>query len=509
MGDVRAAAANLPAELGVTLDPFPDSVPSGSFGAVLFGTHNASGRRVAVKLQRCVARGPYEAEVIRHLMTSAGDVPPPMIPAIIGEATAGNWHYLVMDGDTKENGWKEWMDAILDAGSNVGGPNVFREDYVAERFTQVLLGLLFMHAAGVAHLDVKLENIMLVAPNHPSFSWGACVIDFGLSKFVDPNRPANRAAGSEAYVAPELHRGEYDPLLADVFALGVTLFSAIAGFFPFKSTNLRDRRRTQFVRAVQALQADPQASLTRTIFSWYGRTVPHEATAGPLIALIDAMLSFDPRDRPSLPRVLQMTLEWLRVLSGDGGLLPSSPTPPWMQAAIDASAVAGGSAPAIAAAVARNAPGTSAAHTTLGVAEAAASGNAPGASGSTAAAAAAHPAAAAAAAGSVGDLPMAHAEVARLSLEQLSQHSHAYEMAMNEASAAASAASSSSSSAASSMSSYVMVEPEDAMEEEEEVEGDEPHSPVVYRSGGVAAMPLAPPLAPPRFVRQMAFVRPF
>ena len=161
MGDVRAAAANLPAELGVTLDPFPDSVPSGSFGAVLFGTHNASGRRVAVKLQRCVARGPYEAEVIRHLMTSAGDVPPPMIPAIIGEATAGNWHYLVMDGDTKENGWKEWMDAILDAGSNVGGPNVFREDYVAERFTQVLLGLLFMHAAGVAHLDVKLENIML------------------------------------------------------------------------------------------------------------------------------------------------------------------------------------------------------------------------------------------------------------------------------------------------------------------------------------------------------------
>lgn len=96
---------------------------------------------------------------------------------------------------------------------------------VAGLVGRVARGLGRLHAAGLAHCDVKPENILL--------DWAdrAYLSDFGLAYFLDEppveRRPA-RALGTPLYMAPEklLLRDDRDELRCDVYSLGVTLYEA-------------------------------------------------------------------------------------------------------------------------------------------------------------------------------------------------------------------------------------------------------------------------------------------
>lgn len=82
---------------------------------------------------------------------------------------------------------------------------------------QLLSALQHCHLHGVAHLDVKPENII----------WNGKqikLIDFGVSRFFDPQNPEIRqemSAGSTAY-RPFLEQ-ETNPIKLDIYAAGVTL----------------------------------------------------------------------------------------------------------------------------------------------------------------------------------------------------------------------------------------------------------------------------------------------
>lgn len=68
------------------------------------------------------------------------------------------------------------------------------------------------------------------------------IIDWGHAVSVAPGStrcPHEGAIGKVRYMAPELvsGSGEYDPFKADVFALGVCLFSVLIGQMPFSKIN--------------------------------------------------------------------------------------------------------------------------------------------------------------------------------------------------------------------------------------------------------------------------------
>jgi len=99
---------------------------------------------------------------------------------------------------------------------------------VRKIFGQVCEGMQALHANDVAHLDIKLENIMLDSDDN------VVIIDFGLAEVG--RSVITRFCGSYAYVAPELlMECPYNPYKADCWSLGVLLFVLLCNYLPFDS----------------------------------------------------------------------------------------------------------------------------------------------------------------------------------------------------------------------------------------------------------------------------------
>ena len=389
----REAALNIPDELGVQLDtPLPNNPPGGAYGKVFYGSLVSgprSGQRVAVKIQRAGPMSQHEANVLQLLHNGAFPNTPPMLPDLFGEKAHNGWHYLVMDGDGKDNGWSEWFDSIHPVGTTHDADG---ERTLAERFVQAAVAILFMHAAGHAHHDIKLDNTMLVDTGS-TFPWGVCVIDFGMACPLAPGASSNTAGGTPAFIAPEVlvkrnMQGWSHGFPADLWSLGITLFMAAAGFQPFRrayadsddagkvyyDTGKEEFGTGCFAKVQQAQQLNGQSSSTATIFHHWNQG-PHRdyipaicPFSAELTALVDAMLTIDSTKRPSIADTLQLALAWARAVLGPAG---TNDPPPWLLAA-SAAAEASFTPTAIAEAVASNAPGSSAQHAAAASAEPAA-----------------------------------------------------------------------------------------------------------------------------------------
>lgn len=92
---------------------------------------------------------------------------------------------------------------------------------------QILSTLQYIHKQGVAHRDIKLDNIMVDENMNIKF------IDFGFAARGNIYSLTERY-GTQTYLAPEIRRGEvYDGTKADAFSTGVVLYILVRGIFPF------------------------------------------------------------------------------------------------------------------------------------------------------------------------------------------------------------------------------------------------------------------------------------
>ena len=94
-------------------------------------------------------------------------------------------------------------------------------------------GLAAAHARGVVHRDLKPDNVFLVAG---AGRVAVKLLDFGISKLVDLERLTytGEVLGTPRYMSPEQLGAEEDvDARADVYALGVIVYEALAGRPPF------------------------------------------------------------------------------------------------------------------------------------------------------------------------------------------------------------------------------------------------------------------------------------
>jgi Protein kinase domain len=100
-----------------------------------------------------------------------------------------------------------------------------------EAAAQILEGLAHAHARGIVHRDVKPANVLLADEEDVSIR----LLDFGLALFdeADTLTAAGDVPGTLAYISPERLRGKEAGAPADIWAVGVLLWEALAGRHPF------------------------------------------------------------------------------------------------------------------------------------------------------------------------------------------------------------------------------------------------------------------------------------
>jgi eukaryotic-like serine/threonine-protein kinase len=145
---------------------------------------------------------------------------------------------------------------------------------VADIGAQVAAALAAAHAAGIVHRDVKPGNILLAGEGTVK------ITDFGISRALDDTTVTQTGmlAGTPAYLAPEIARGQDPDRASDVFSLGATLYHAVEGAPPFGTNG----------NALALLHAVASGA------------VPPPHRAGSLTPVLMSLLCAEPEDRPTM-----------------------------------------------------------------------------------------------------------------------------------------------------------------------------------------------------------------
>lgn len=147
---------------------------------------------------------------------------------------------------------------------------------VASIGRQIALALAAAHAAQIVHRDVKPGNILITDDGT------AKITDFGVSRAAGDVTVTQTGmmAGTPAYLAPEVARGQVPTPASDVFSLGATLYAAVEGRGPFGESE----NPLALLHAVAGGQVEPPRY------------------AGPLSAVLMRLLATDPAARPDMHR---------------------------------------------------------------------------------------------------------------------------------------------------------------------------------------------------------------
>lgn len=143
-------------------------------------------------------------------------------------------------------------------------------------FTQLALGLHWIHCNQIIHRDLKPENIFLHGTTYK-------IGDFGICRKIDSSRltiTKTCGVGTQYYQAPEQVVGiKYDNSV-DIFSLGIVFYLLASRTLPF--SNLYELR-----------EVEPP----------YITTVTHEINS-----IIQKMLSKKPKQRPKIEDLLMHPL---------------------------------------------------------------------------------------------------------------------------------------------------------------------------------------------------------
>jgi serine/threonine protein kinase len=176
--------------------------------------------------------------------------------------------------------------------------STFSESTAMAYFDDMISAVSHVHSSKIAHLDIKLENWLIV-------DGVVKLSDFGLSCLQDHDHLLQGRIGTRRYCAPEMLEGfPYDGFLSDTWSLGVCLFAMLSGFFPYECARKDDWRFVKFF--------DKTPCIVTSLHAAYG--LPCVISPGTRV-LVHRMLQ--PAHRRPLPCKLQQKSDSRRVCGSE------------------------------------------------------------------------------------------------------------------------------------------------------------------------------------------------
>ncbi|XP_010532597.1 PREDICTED: CBL-interacting serine/threonine-protein kinase 7-like [Tarenaya hassleriana] len=233
----------------------PPSQPAKAPGTVLLGKYQlgrrlGSGSFAKVHVARSIGDDElFAVKIIDKKKTVNASMEPRIIREIDAMRRLHHHPNILKIHEVMATKYKIYLVMELAAGGDLFSKVLHRgrlpETAARRYFQQLASALRFCHQNGVAHRDVKPQNLLLDREGNLKVS------DFGLSALPEHLRHdglLHTACGTPAYTAPEIvaRRGyvtpesriPYDGAQANAWSCGVILFVLLAGFVPFDDSNI-------------------------------------------------------------------------------------------------------------------------------------------------------------------------------------------------------------------------------------------------------------------------------
>lgn len=143
-----------------------------------------------------------------------------------------------------------------------------------------------MHNRGIAHRDIKLENVLV-----DSRDMTLKVADFGYAAqgLSEEAQMLRSYRGTFTYMAPEIKEGRaYEGKRADLFSAAVVLFILIRGIFPFK-----EARKEEYFYSL----------LCQKNYQEYWSKVESNHLSEDCRDLLQRMLAYNPEERLTVAQI--------------------------------------------------------------------------------------------------------------------------------------------------------------------------------------------------------------
>jgi hypothetical protein len=261
---------------------------SGGFGTVYAAHDERLDRHVALKL--IPAHGPAPERSQREALAAAR-LHHPGIVAVYDAGDDREGRYLVSElvrGRTLD---------VLEGDGALSDRDVLRVGLALAE------ALAHAHERGVIHRDVKPQNVIVPDEGH-----AAKLTDFGVAHLAgdEPLTRTGDVVGTLAYMAPEQAAGERVDERADLYALALVLYEALAGANP-----VRGPTPAATARLVGTVL--PALRSRR-------RDLPPD-----LCAALDRALAPDPEARGTLDELAEALADALTEVSDEGGTIAPHP----------------------------------------------------------------------------------------------------------------------------------------------------------------------------------------
>jgi len=204
-----------------------EEIGHGAYSIVKSGIQKSIGRRVAIKIydksklsdnqkRNCVNREARILQELNHIN----------IVKLYEMIEMPNELYLIMELVKGHS-----LNSYIQSKQN----KRLIEPECLKIFEQISAGIEYCHSHNVIHRDIKMNNILI------DDNQNIKIIDFGFSIVAASSQKLKAYCGTPAYMAPEVIMKEsYYGKPADIWSLGVLLFTMLCGTFPFSGNGERE-----------------------------------------------------------------------------------------------------------------------------------------------------------------------------------------------------------------------------------------------------------------------------